>query len=664
VNLRIGTMKPAWVSLSLLLASMACGQQYVIDTVAGGVPPPTPTRRLFLASQGTFGIAADPAGNVYVPNSSLHVVFRLDASGAVTRVAGNARVGYAGDGGQAINAQLNTPNGLAVDGAGNLFIADSGNRRIRKVSPDGIITTVAGLDTCCGSGDGGPALNAQMSYPFGLALDGTGNLFVADLYGDRVRKISPDGIITTVAGNGTNGFSGDGGPATAAQLRAPAAVVIDSTGKLHIADYNNARIRGVTPAGIITTEQTVKSLGLALDRDDNLFIADWGGGCVRKVSVSGAMTVVLGNNMYCSDAANPVKPSNVVSVLPYSVAVDGAGNAFIADALGGRIHKIATDGGVTLVAVGDYSCCYSGDGGPATRAQLWNPAGVALDGQGSLYVADAGNSKIRKVSPDGLIATVASGCGWPDDYDAPCAIAADKRGNVYVADSTGVNRIGPDGASIVVWDRPCYSIAVDNTGNLYIANQFVHQIRRLAATGEMTVVAGDGTLGYSGDGGPATSAQLSFPMALAVDPDGNLYFADHQTKPRIRKVSRDGVITTVAGGGSGTLLDGTSAVVGELREVIGLAADAAGNVFFQEFSAFYPTFLEIPRRVRKISSDGIVTTIAGTGDPGYSGDGGPATQARLNPQANERGNNLAIDNAGNVYVADAGNNAVRILRPQ
>jgi len=159
-------MKATWVTLSLLLGGVALGQQYVIDTIAGGAPPPTPSRRLFMAVSGTFGIAADARGNVYVPNSSLNMIFRVDPSGMVTRVAGNSRVGYSGDGGPATNAQLNSPNGLAVDSAGNLFIADSGNRRIRRVSPDGIITTVAGSDPCCWGEDGGMAQFAPVEELF------------------------------------------------------------------------------------------------------------------------------------------------------------------------------------------------------------------------------------------------------------------------------------------------------------------------------------------------------------------------------------------------------------------------------------------------------------------------------------------------------------------
>jgi sugar lactone lactonase YvrE len=199
----------------------------------------------------------------------------------------------------------------------------------------------------------------------------------------------------------------------------------------------------------------------------------------------------------------------------------------------------------------------------------------------------------------------------------------DAAGNLYVSDEGGVHKISPDGAYATVFARPSYGIAVDSAGNLYIADQFSCRIRRLSQAGVMTTVAGNGTCGYSGDGGPATAAQLFFPLALAVDQAGNVYFVDEGTAVRVRRVSPDGIITTVAGGGSGELLDGSVATSGKLSEVIGLAADSTGNLYFQEFSVFYPTFLEIQRRVRKISPDGVVTTVAGTGDPGYSAMAGP-----------------------------------------
>ncbi len=646
----------------LLWSAIAVAQHYMISTIAGGAPAPTPIPGRNMSLGTVFGVAGGRAGHAYFASSSLNSVFRLDPSGVVTRVAGTSRMGYSGDGGPAINAQLTDPNGLAMDRAGNLFIADSGNHRIRRVSTDGIISTVAGSGACCFSGDGGPAVSAAMDYPFGLTVDEAGNLFVADLRGNRVRRISPAGIITTVAGTGSDGFSGDGGSATNAQLWAPAATVVDGNGNLYIADYNNSRIRKVSVEGVITTELMIRALSLARDEAGNLFIADWGSGCVRKLSNGGNITTVAGNSTYCSGSSGA--PATTIAVLPAGIAVDTAGDIFISDGLGvQRLRKVTRDGNITTVAGNGMWCCFSGDGGPAPSAQLNNPAGVALDEAGNLYLADAFSTKVRKVSPDGQITTVSHGCAPPDDHDAPCGIAADRRGNLYVSDENGVRKISPDGTSTKVSGTPSYGIAVDDADNLFIADQSSCRIRRFSASEEMTTIAGNGSCGYAGDGGQATAARLSFPTAISVDPAGILYFADQDSMVRIRRVGSDGTITTVAGGGRDDLIDGQLATSGKLHEVIGLAADGAGNLYFQEFSAFYPTFLEIPRRVRRISPEGVVTTIAGTGDPGYAGDGGPAIRALLNPRAEERGNNLAVDSMGNLYVADTGNHAIRVLHP-
>jgi sugar lactone lactonase YvrE len=311
---------------------------------------------------------------------------------------------------------MQLPFGVAVDGNGNLYIADYGNARIRKVSRDGIIGTVAGNGTGGFSGDGGPATDAQLSLPVGVAVDGAGDVFIADYNNRRVRKISPNGIITTAAGDGTccSWFSGDNGPATSAPLIGPLGVAVDSSGNLFLADYG--RIRKISTSGIITT---VASGGTLL-----------------------------------------------------GVAVDGAGDLFVADALfNTRIRKVSSNGIITTIAGSGAYCCFSGDSGPALNAQLNDPAGVALDGNGNLYIADARNSRIRKVSPDGAIATVANACGSPDDVWAACGIAVDRAGNFYASNDGGTFKISPDGSQTKLADHGL-GLAVDGAGNLFIADQY------------------------------------------------------------------------------------------------------------------------------------------------------------------------------------------------
>ena len=315
-------------------------------------------------------------------------------------LAGNGTAGLSGDNGPATGAELFQPLGVALDSAGNLYIADSDNMRIRKVSSTGVITTVAGNGTPGFSGDGGPATSTGLNYPSGVALDSAGSLYIADAGNNRIRKVS-NGVITTVAGNGAQGFGGDGGPATGAQLFVPAGVAVDSAGSLYIADAGNNRI--------------------------------------RKVS-NGVITTVAGNG-----------------------------------------------------AQG-----FGGDGGPATSAQLFVPAGVAVDSAGSLYIADAGNNRIRKVSK-GVITTVAGNgtLGFGGDGGP----------------ATNAQLYGPEG------------VAVDSAGNIYIADMDNNRIRKVS-NGVITTAAGNGTQGFSGDNGPATSAELYRPEGIAVDATGNLYIAD------------------------------------------------------------------------------------------------------------------------------------------
>ncbi|HYI94023.1 MAG TPA: hypothetical protein VEX68_10805, partial [Bryobacteraceae bacterium] len=319
-------MRFARVAFWLLLLSIAAlrpvvAQQYVISTVAGGGPPSMPASGVAGPIGTPQRVATDAAGSVYF--TSLNSVFKLDQRGILTRVAGISKLGYSGDGGPATSARLQLgvvgagvarPGGLVVDSAGNLFIADTGNHSIRRVSPSGIITTLAGNGSMGNSGDGGPASSAQLRDPTDVAVDGSGNLFIADYSNDRIRKVSTGGIITTVAGTGSQGFSGDDGPASSAQLARPAGVAVDGAGNLFIADSYNSRIRKVSPSGIISTAA---------------------GGGIR--------------------------------------------NAFSG----------------------------SGDGEPATSASLWYPAGVALDNIGNLFIADTGNQRIRKVTSNGTITTVA-----------------------------------------------------------------------------------------------------------------------------------------------------------------------------------------------------------------------------------------------------------------
>jgi sugar lactone lactonase YvrE len=336
-------------------------------------------------------------------------------NGIITTVAGNGTNGYSGDGGAATNAELDDPHGVAVDVTGNLFIADSRNNRIRKVGTNGTINTVAGNGTNGYSGDGGAATNAELDFPSGVAVDTTGNLFIVDTEAGRIRKLGTNGIIATVAGGGTN-YPGDGGAATNAELTDPCGVAVDATGNLFIADYS---IRKVGTNGIITTVAGGGShypgdggaatnaelgvpYGVAMDAAGNLFIADTGNNRIRKVGPDGIITTVAGNGTksYSGDGG---AATNAELNYPGGVAVDATGNLFIADYGNNRIREVGTNGIITTVAGNGYvnpitgSGGYSGDGGAATNAELTDPCGVAVDATGNLFIADTGNKRIRNV---------------------------------------------------------------------------------------------------------------------------------------------------------------------------------------------------------------------------------------------------------------------------
>ncbi len=370
-------------------------------------------------------------------------------NGIITTVAGNGygagtdNGGYSGDGGAATNAELCNPQGVAVDATDNLFIADLYNNVIRKVGTNGIITTVvgngydAGTDYGGYSGDGGAATNAELDGPSGVAVDVTGNLFIADSYNNVIRKVGTNGIIITVvgngygAGNGNGGYSGDGGAATNAELCNPQGVAVDATGNLFIADSHNNVIRKVGTNGIINTVAGIGygcgagsysgdggaatnaelnyPIGLAVDATGNLFIADYGNNVIRKVGTNGIIITVAGNGYtdqygYGGFSGDGGTATNAELNSPSGVAVDTTGNVFIVDDANMRIRKVGTSGIITTVAGNGYGAGsvwgtggYSGDGGPATNAELNSPFGMAVDATGNQFIADSYNQRIRKV---------------------------------------------------------------------------------------------------------------------------------------------------------------------------------------------------------------------------------------------------------------------------
>jgi sugar lactone lactonase YvrE len=612
-----------------------------ISTVIGGGTPASNVGATSAQVGRPRGVVGDALGNFYISSPTEARVFKVDSSGVLKIYAGNGTSSPSGDGGPAIAAGL-FMRGLAVDAAGNLFIADPDNLMVRRVDAiTGIVTTVAGGGTAV-PGDGGPATAAGLFTPNAVAIDQNGNLFIAEFGGQRVRRVDAiTGKISTVAGTGVAGFSGDGGPATAAQLRGPTDVALDAGGNMFISDTNNQRVRRIDAVtGTITTvagngsptfsgdggpatSAGVRPDGLAIDSTGNLFIADPFNLRVRRVDAgTGAITTFAGNGIF--DSAGDGGPATAAAIkTPEFLAFDSKGGLLVTEEFGNHIRRIDPVT-LTISTVAGNGLTFTGDGQPATSANMSLPEDVHLDLSGNILIADTNLNRIRRINaPTGVITTIAGN----DIFQ----FAGDQ---------------GP--AQNASFANPT-SVASDAAGNLFISDNSNNRVRRIdATTSIITTVAGNGTPGTSGDGGPATTASLNGPGMALVDGSGNLFIADGTN--RIRRVDAiSGIITTVAGNGvAGFSGDGGSAFAAQLNFSQGesFSIDSSGNLLIADTGN---------HRIRRVDAvTGIITTIVGNGVPGFSGDGGNAANAELFFPAG-----VVTDAFGNLFIADLGNNRVR-----
>jgi sugar lactone lactonase YvrE len=625
---------------SLSFSGVAKAQK--ISTVAGGGPAGGTAQTAFIAYPSS--VVKDSAGNTYISSNYGHYVYKLSTAGALTVFAGKGYAGFSGDNGLAINAALNLPAGLAIDKAGNLYIADSGNNRIRPVAAaTGKITTVAGSGPAnrffqgSYSGDGGPAIQARLNAPLTAAVDGQGNLFISDEANFRIRRVdSKTKVITTVAGTGKGGYGGDGGPATSAEIFYAITVTVDKSDDLYIADSGNNRIRRVDgKTQVITTvagdgtggfkgdggpaTQAELSFPNAVTEDyaGNLYVIDTGNNRVRKVNLKGIIKTYVGTGIagFSGDGGPGTKAEISDSSGGY---VDASDNLLIADSGNQRVRIINTGDIINTIAGGGSG----GDKGPAKKALLSYPVGVAIDGSGNLFIAESGTPVIREVSAQGTITTVAgSGTeGFSGD-----------NGPALKADFFGLS-----------------SVAVNNIGDIFIADTYNARVRRVDhVTHKVTTFVGDGKFCSAppcGDGGQAVNASISEPGSVAVDSSGNVYIADPYDSVIRRVDAQSRIISSVAGNyvASTTLTspccDNGSATSANLYFPFGVAVDASGNIFIADTG---------DNRVRRVDAkSGIITAAVFNGQYNISGDGGPALDASMALPLS-----VAVDSADNIFIS-------------
>src|SRR5579871_864979 len=680
-----------------LLAASLANAQYSINLFAGGGPNGLPASSSSIGNP--TGVAVDASGNIYVCDTYSSRVFKV-AAGTLTVFAGNdsgaGEGSYSGDGGPATAAGLSRPEGLAVDAAGNVFIADTDNSVIREVvAATGIIQTVAGNANLGPgySGDGSLATNAQLDQPGGVFVDGSGNIFIADTSNSVIREVvAATGNIQTVAGNANlaPGYSGDGGAATSAQLDLPTGIFVDASGNIFIADTDNSVIRCVIgaaggclgssfAAGAITTvagaqytfnfscnfsgdngpalsAQLCTPGGVYVDNAGNLYIADSGNSEIREV-VAGNMQAFAGTGGFPGYSGDSGPATSAEINTPTGLFVN-SGNVYIADTSNYVIREVTS--GTISTAIGNNTPADSGDGGAATSASLDAPGNIFVDAAGDVFIADTSNCVIREIAAGtGNIQTVAGnatlGCGYADNLpalsaqlDLPFGVFVDAGGNIYIADT----------------ENSVIRCVVESAGGCFGSSQ---------AVGNITTLAGTGIGGYSGDSGTATAAQLYNPSAIFVDGGGNVFIAD-TTNSVIRCIVGTaggcfgstlavGDITTVAGTPSVVCSDpqtacgdGAAAISAQLYAPAGVFADASGNLFIAD------TFDSKVRCVVAVAGGcfgstlavGDITTVAGTGSTGYSGDGGLAVSGALYDPSG-----IWVDSLGNIFIADTTNSVVR-----
>ncbi|EFC49696.1 predicted protein [Naegleria gruberi] len=678
-------MKLILLLLSILLVqSLVFGQDYLIQTFAGGLGDSLPAKESSL--NWPFDVSTGPIkGEYFISDTYNHRVRKILANGTMTTIAGTGFAGYNGDGILSSQAHLYYPYDVAVNDLGEVYIADTYNHRIRKILLNGTIITVAGVGSAGYSGDYSTAMQAKLNYPHGIyvkkvfsngtiitiagngegdadgygkyngdnmlatlsslnlpttvALNSLNEVFIADSQNHRIRKVSNSGIISTVAGTGVSGYSGDGIPANTTKLNTPNGITIDSNDNIIIADRNNHRIRLISnSSGIISTlagngttgsrDEEVLATSAKLSRpadvtigyDGELIITDTDNFVIRIVKLNGMISTIAGTGFERFNGDRATSLSTLINH-PSSMAFKD-GELIFCDRSNHRVRRISKDGSVKTIA-GNGIGGYNGDGMLAIDAQLNYPHGVASDSIGNIYISDSYNHRVRIVFTNGTISTIAG------------------NGN------SGFNKDGIQATSSQL-NYP-FGIALNGNDELFISDRSNHRVRKVSNNGIISTIAGTGSAGYNGDVIMATEAKLYLPHGVSVDNKGNVYIADKQNH-RIRKIlASTGMISTIAGTGqAGFNDDNMSALESRVNSPYDVTVDESGQVIYIADTNNH--------KIRRIQN-GNLTTIAGNGIGGYNQDGILSTQSQLYYPYD-----VSIDPvSGKIFIGDASNFRIRVL---
>jgi sugar lactone lactonase YvrE len=696
------------LSVAGCFAGATGSPSYQFSTLAGspGGPGAASGPRLAARFDSPAATAVDPAGNLFVADYGNSVIRKIDTNGWVSTFAG--QIGQSGNAdGPGAAAAFNGPASLACDAAGNLYVADTGNNAIRKITPAGLVTTFAGASTNAGSADGLGA-EAQFRSPTGVAVDPVGNVYIADYGNSVIRRATPDGLVSTVAGvAGTNGAAD--GPAASALFFHPVALAVDRQTNVYVADADNSTIRVLRPDGTVTTLAGTAGVngdtnavgaqaefnypqGVAVDAQGIVYVGDTGNHTIRRIAADGTVTQLAGSSRE-SGSADGIGAAALLSS-PSGLAVSGSG-LYVADRGNHAIRFVSFAGQVTT-----WAGASGGDAGLAdgsgTAARFATPRGLALGADGNLFVADDGNLAVRIISPNGQVATAASASAWLTNL---WAVAVDSATNVYAAGAelksfalSGPNSYSAMGSLILRLDpsdnflpyaggwqpsQPGYNnYSLDGVGtnaafagiadlvigpqnSLFVADLGLSTLRTVFADGTVATLAGQSTnkvsypYFYGSPGfvnGSNSMARFNQPAGLAVAPDGIVFVADRENNT-IRKVTPDGWVTNLIGYRDPVTQALTApagyvdgpASVAQFFQPTAIALDASGNLYIAD---------QLGIVIRRLSPDGLVTTLAGVAGLRGASDGvGAAAQFRSIEA-------LVIDADNNLYVSDSGNNRI------